>query len=60
VDAIIQIFKDSKGKYRFKLVNTTGEIMATSASYASKETALKGIENVKKNASLTIIEDLTL
>jgi uncharacterized protein YegP (UPF0339 family) len=60
MDAIIQIYNDTKGKFRFKLINMTGETIAVSESYATKENALKEIDSVKKNASLTIVEDKTI
>jgi len=60
MDAIIQIYNDMKGKSRFKLVNLKGETIAVSESYATKETAMKGIESVKKNVSLTVVEDKTV
>jgi uncharacterized protein len=60
MDAIIQIYNDTKGKFRFKLINLTGETIAVSESYSTKEKALKGIESVKKNASLTVVEDKTV
>jgi uncharacterized protein YegP (UPF0339 family) len=60
MDAIIQIYNDTKGKFRFKLINLTGETIAVSEGYTTKEKALKGIESVKKNASLTVVEDKTV
>ena len=38
--------KGSTGKYRFNLVATNGQIIATSEAYESKASALKGIESV--------------
>jgi hypothetical protein len=60
MDATIQIFNDKNGKFRFKLVNVKGDIIAVSESYTTKEKAMKGIESVKKNASLTLVEDKTV
>jgi hypothetical protein len=60
MDAIIQIYNDTKGKFRFKLINITGDTIAVSQSYATKEKAMKEIESVKKNASLTVVEDNTV
>jgi uncharacterized protein YegP (UPF0339 family) len=60
MDATIQIFNDKNGKFRFKLVNVKGDIIAISESYTTKEKAMKGIESVKKNASLTLVEDKTV
>jgi uncharacterized protein YegP (UPF0339 family) len=36
----------STGKYRFNLVATNGQVIATSEAYESKASALKGIESV--------------
>ena len=60
MDAIIQIYNDTKGKFRFKLININGDTIAVSQSYATKEKAMKEIESVKKNASLTVVEDNTV
>ena len=60
MDATIQIFNDNNGKFRFKLVNVKGDTIAVSESYPTKEKAMKGIESVKKNASLTLVEDKTV
>lgn len=60
MDATIQIFNDTAGQFKFKLINTKGETLAVSEGYATKEKALKGIESVKKSASLTVIDDQTI
>jgi uncharacterized protein YegP (UPF0339 family) len=60
MDATIQIFNDKAGKFKFKLLNMKGETLAISESYATKEKALKGIESVKKSASLTVVDDQTI
>ena len=49
----------STGKYRFNLVATNGQVIATSAAYESKARALKGIESVKRNASGAELDDQT-
>jgi len=48
------------GEFRFKLVATNGECIAVSQGYNAKESALKGIESVKKNAAEALIEDNTV
>jgi uncharacterized protein len=40
------------GKFRFNLKAGNGEIILSSQSYASKETAKNGIESVRKNSAL--------
>ena len=42
--------KGSTGKFRFNLVATNGQVIATSEAYESKASAIKGIESVKRNA----------
>ena len=51
--------KGSTGKYRFNLVATNGQVIATSEAYESKASALKGIESVKRNASSAEVDDQT-
>ena len=36
MDATIQIYNDKNGKFRFKLVNVKGDIIAISESYTTK------------------------
>jgi uncharacterized protein YegP (UPF0339 family) len=42
--------KGSTGKFRFTLVATNGQVIATSEAYESTASAIKGIESVKRNA----------
>jgi uncharacterized protein YegP (UPF0339 family) len=49
----------STGKYRFNLVATNGQVIATSEAYESKASALKGIESVRRNASTAEVDDQT-
>jgi len=51
--------KGSTGKFRFNLVASNGEIIATSEAYTSKASAMKGIESVKKNAPTAVVDDQT-
>ena len=41
---------DKAGEYRFNLKAGNGEIIASSQGYASKTSALNGIESVRTNA----------
>ena len=54
-----EIFKDSVGKFRFRLRAQNGEIIAESQGYESKESCQKGIESVKENASKAETKDYT-
>jgi uncharacterized protein len=51
--------KGSTGKFRFNLVATNGQVIATSEAYENKVSAIKGIESVKRNAPNAEIDDQT-
>jgi uncharacterized protein YegP (UPF0339 family) len=51
--------KGSTGKFRFNLVATNGQVVATSEAYETKASALKGVESVKRNAPVAEIDDQT-
>ena len=51
--------KGSTGKFRFSLLSTNGQIVATSEAYNSKASAMNGIRSVKKLATDAEIEDQT-
>jgi len=57
--AKFELFKDKGGQFRFNLKAANGEIIATSEGYASKASALNGIESVKKNAAGAAVSDLS-
>ena len=51
--------KGSTGKFRFSLLSTNGQIVATSEAYNTKASAMNGIRSVKKLAGDAEIEDQT-
>jgi uncharacterized protein YegP (UPF0339 family) len=51
--------KGSTGKFRFNLVATNGQVIATSEAYETKASAVNGIESVKRNAPNAEIDDQT-
>ena len=51
--------RGSTGKFRFNLVATNGQMIATSEAYESKASAVNGIESVKRNAADAAIDDQT-
>ena len=51
--------KGSTGKFRFNLLATNGQVIATSEAYETKRAALGGIESVKKSAGDAELDDLT-
>ena len=59
VEPKFEIFKDSIGEYRFRLVAANGEIIAASQGYDAKVSCIEGIESVKINAVKSSINDTT-
>lgn len=51
--------KGSTGKFRFNLLSTNGQVVATSEAYESKASCLNGVRAVKKLAADAVIEDQT-
>jgi uncharacterized protein YegP (UPF0339 family) len=54
-----EMYKDSQGKFRFRLKAGNGEIIAVSEAYNSKASAMNGIESVQKNAPTAAVDDQT-
>jgi len=48
--AKFEIYKDKKGEFRFRLIASNGQVIATGQGYKAKKSCLNGIESVKKNA----------
>jgi len=56
--AKFELYKDAKGEFRWRLVASNGQTIATGGEgYKSKESAKDGIESVKKNAATAKIEE---
>ena len=51
--------KGTTGKFHFNLVASNGETVATSASYNSKDSAVKGIDAVRRAAADAVVDDQT-
>jgi len=51
--------KGSTGKFRFSLLSTNGQVVATSEAYNSKASAMGGIRSVQKLAADAVVEDQT-
>ena len=51
--------KGTTGKFRFNLLSTNGQVVATSEAYNSKASAMGGIRAVKSLAADAGIEDQT-
>ncbi len=57
--ARFQLKKGSTGKFRFVLLATNGQVVATSEAYERKASALAGIRSVQKIVSTASVEDTT-
>ena len=51
--------KGTTGKFRFALVSTNGQVVATSEPYETKRAAMNGIASVKKLAADAAVVDTT-
>jgi len=51
--------KGTTGKFRFNLLSTNGQVVATSEAYNSKAAAQGGIRAVKKLTADAVVEDQT-
>jgi uncharacterized protein YegP (UPF0339 family) len=51
--------KTSNGQFRFNLVVSNGQIVATSETYTRKESALETIASIQKNAGAATVDDET-
>jgi uncharacterized protein YegP (UPF0339 family) len=49
--------KSSNGEYRFNMVASNGQTVATSEGYKEKRSALATIESIKKNAAAAATDD---
>jgi len=52
--------KGTTGKFRFTLVSTNGQVVATSEAYETKRAAMNGINSVKKLAADAAVVDTTV
>jgi hypothetical protein len=52
--------KDAAGGFRFNLVASNGEVIASSESYVRKDSALGGIDSVRRNAADAVVDDQTV
>ena len=59
VTGVFEVLYDAVGRFRFHLKAANGQIIAVSQSYGTKESALKGIASIKKNAPIAKTADFT-
>ena len=51
--------KTSNNQYRFNLVASNGQVVATSETYTRKASAMDTIESMRKNVASATIDDQT-
>jgi uncharacterized protein YegP (UPF0339 family) len=51
--------KTSNNQYRFNLVASNGQVVATSETYTRKASALDTIESMRKNVATATVDDQT-
>jgi uncharacterized protein YegP (UPF0339 family) len=49
--------KSSNGEYRFNLLASNGQVVATSEGYKEKRSAMATIESIKKNVAAAATDD---
>ena len=59
VDAKFELNQDMAGEYRFKLISPNGQTIVVSEGYTAKGGALNGIESVRENALVAVVDDKT-
>jgi uncharacterized protein YegP (UPF0339 family)/uncharacterized surface protein with fasciclin (FAS1) repeats len=59
ITGVFEVFYDAVCRFRFHLKAGNGQIIAVSQSYGAKESALKGVASIKKNAPIAKIADFT-
>lgn len=57
---VFEIFKDSRGEYRWRLKARNGEIVASSEGYTTKYSAQRSAQRVKEIAHNATIRTLAL
>ena len=53
------IYKDAKGEFRFRIVATNGNILASSQGYSAKASARNAIDRIKSDAAAADVVDET-
>lgn len=58
--ASIEVMKDAKGQFRFRIKANNGEVIATSESYKAKPKAMATIQSLKAGVKGAKVVDLTV
>ncbi len=54
-----EVYKDARGKYRFRLKSGNGQIIAVGEAYESMASCLAGIESIRGTAHTATVADMT-
>lgn len=52
--------KGPTGKFRFSLLASNGQVIASSQTYETKAACLAGLRSVQKNAPVALVDDKTV
>ena len=58
--AKFELKKSTNGKFRFNLLSSNGQVVASSELYESKQAAQRGIASVRKIAAEAEVDDLKI
>jgi uncharacterized protein len=59
MSAIFELFRDDAGCYRFRLKSASGEVVALSDTYATRNGAEVAIESIRRSAATAFVDDKT-
>lgn len=45
------VYRDKAGEFRFRIVATNGNVLASSEGYSAKASAMKAIDRIKSDAA---------
>lgn len=45
------VYRDKAGEFRFRIVATNGNVLASSEGYSAKASAIKAIDRIKSDAA---------
>ena len=53
------VWEKKDGQFYWRIVSSNGKTLCTSEPFTRKDTAMKSVENIKKNASNATVRDKT-
>ena len=59
MSAIFELFRDDAGSYRFHLKSASGEVVALSDTYQTRNGAEVAIESIRQSAATVFVDDKT-